>query len=46
MHALTLFQQNFAVAESLLQMYQLTGCLKEEELPEELRRAVCIFWEE
>ena len=46
MHALTLFQQNFAVAESLLQMYQLTGGLKEEELPEELRRAVCIFWEE
>ncbi len=46
MHAPTLFQQNFAVAESLLQMYQLTGGLKQSELPEELRRAVCGFWEE
>lgn len=46
MHAQTLFQQNFAVAESLLQMYQLTCDLKQSELPERLRRAVCGFWEE
>lgn len=46
MRAPTLFQQNFAVAESLLQMYQLTGGLAQSELPEALRRAVCGFWEE
>lgn len=46
MHAPTLFQQNVAVTESLLQMCQLTGGLKQSELPEELRRAVCDFWEE
>ncbi len=45
MQALTLFNQNFAVAESLLQLYQLFNGLKKTELKEDLRLAICSFWE-
>jgi len=44
MQALTLFNQNFAVAESLLQLYQLFHGLKKTEFKEELRLAICSFW--
>jgi len=44
MQALTLFNQNFAVAESLLQLYQLFNGLKKTELKEDLRLAICSFW--
>ena len=45
MQALTLFNQNFAVAESLLQLYQLFHGMKKTELKESLRLAICSFWE-
>ena len=44
MQALTLFNQNFAVAESLLQLYQLFHGLKKAELKDDLRLAICCFW--
>ena len=44
MQALTLFNQNFAVAESLLQLYQLFHGMKKTELKEDLRLAICSFW--
>ena len=44
MQALTLFNQNFAVAESLLQFYQLFNGLKKTELKENLRLAICTHW--
>lgn len=44
MQALTLFNQNFAVAESLLQLYQLFHGMKKTDIKEELRLAVCSFW--
>jgi len=44
MQALTLFNQNFAVAESLLQLYQLFNGLKKSELKESLRLAICSYW--
>jgi hypothetical protein len=44
MQALTLFNQNFAVAESLLQLYQLFNGLKKTDLKEPLRLAICSFW--
>ena len=44
MQALTLFSQNFAVAESLLQLYQLFNGLKKSELKESLRLAICAYW--
>ncbi len=45
MQALTLFQQNFAVAESLLQLYQVFSGLSKAELKEELRLAICKHWD-
>jgi hypothetical protein len=44
MESLNLFNQNFAVAESLLQLYQLFDDLRQSELSEELRLAVCATW--
>jgi predicted DNA-binding ribbon-helix-helix protein len=44
MQALTLFNQNFAVAESLLQLYQLFHGMKKADIKEDLRLAVCSFW--
>lgn len=44
MQALTLFNQNFAVAESLLQLYQLFHGMKKADINEELRLAICTFW--
>lgn len=44
MQALTLFSQNFAVAESLLQLYQLFNGLKKSELKQSLRLAICAYW--
>jgi len=44
MQALTLFNQNFAVAESLLQLYQLFHGMKKTEMKEDLRLAICSFW--
>lgn len=41
MQALTLFNQNFAVAESLLQLFQVFNGLDQQELGEELRLAIC-----
>lgn len=43
MNALTLFNQNFAVAESLLQLYQLFHGLQRKDLHEDLRLAICSF---
>lgn len=45
MQALTLFNQNFAVAESLLQLFQVFNGLSPQELKEELRLAICAHWE-
>ncbi|MDQ3754998.1 MAG: hypothetical protein M3371_09730, partial [Acidobacteriota bacterium] len=45
MQALTLFNQNFAVAESLLQLYQVFHGLSQEELREDLRLAICAQWQ-
>jgi hypothetical protein len=44
MQALTLFTQNFAVAESLLQLYHLFHGLEKADLHDELRLAICTFW--
>lgn len=44
MQALTLFSQNFAVAESLLQLYHLFHGLQKKDLHEDLRLAICTFW--
>jgi hypothetical protein len=44
MQALTLYNQNFAVAESLLQLYQVFNGLSKAELKEELRLAICSHW--
>ena len=45
MEALTLFHQNFAVAESLVQLYQLFHGLKPAELNEKLHLAICTHWD-
>jgi HEPN superfamily RiboL-PSP-like protein len=45
LQALTLFNQNFAVAESLLQLYQLFYDLKSSEIGDELRLSICKCWE-
>jgi len=42
--ALTLFHQNFAVAESLVQLYQLFDGLSRSDLSKELRLAICGHW--
>jgi hypothetical protein len=44
MQALTLFNQNFAVAESLIQLYQLFHGMKKKDLRDDLRLAICTFW--
>lgn len=44
MQALTLFNQNFAVAESLIQLYELFHGMRQVDLKEELRFAICSFW--
>ncbi len=44
MQAANLFHQNFAVAESLLQLYQIFHGLKKADLKDELRLAVCSHW--
>jgi len=42
--ALTLFYQNFAVAESLVQLYQLFHGLCRSDLSQDLHLAVCAHW--
>jgi len=42
--ALNLFHQNFAVAESLVQLYQLFHGLCRAETSDDLRLAVCRHW--
>jgi hypothetical protein len=42
--ALTLFHQNFAVAESLVQLYQLFHGLSRSDLGKELHLAICAHW--
>jgi hypothetical protein len=42
--ALTLFHQNFAVAESLVQLYQLFHGLSRSDLGKELHLAICTHW--
>lgn len=44
MQALTLFNQNFAVAESLIQLYELFHGMRQVDLKEDLRFAICSFW--
>lgn len=44
MQALTLFNQNFAVAKSLIQLYELFHGMRRVDLKEELRFAICSFW--
>ena len=44
MEALTLFHQNFAVAESLVQLYQLFHGLCQSDLSKELHLAICAHW--
>ena len=44
MEALTLFYQNFAVAESLVQLYQLFHGLCRSDLSQDLHLAVCAHW--
>ncbi len=44
MEALTLFYQNFAVAESLVQLYQLFHGLCRSDLSKELHLAICAHW--
>lgn len=44
MEALTLFYQNFAVAESLVQLYQLFQGLSRTDLSQELHLAICTHW--
>lgn len=45
MEALTLFHQNFAVAESLVQLYQLFHGLSRSDLSKELHLAICAHWQ-
>jgi len=45
MEALRLFQQNFDVAQSLIQLYELFNGLKKIDLKEDLRLALCTFWQ-
>ena len=45
MKALRLFQQNFDVAQSLIQLYELFDGLKKTDLKEDLRLALCTFWQ-
>jgi len=42
--ALTLFYQNFAVAESLVQLYQLFHGLNRSDLSKDLHLAICAHW--
>jgi hypothetical protein len=42
--ALTLFHQNFAVAESLVQLYQLFHGLSRSDLGKNLHLAICAHW--
>jgi len=44
MEALTLFNQNFAVAESLLQVHRLFEGLNKTDLSDQLRLAICKVW--
>ena len=44
MEALTLFHQNFAVTESLLQVYRLFHGLNKADLTDKLRLAICADW--
>jgi len=44
MQALTLFKQNFAIAESLMQLHRLFSDLRQLDLPEDLRLAICSVW--
>ena len=44
MEALTLFHQNFAVAESLVQLYQLFHGLSRSDLSKDLHLAICAHW--
>lgn len=44
MQALTLFNQNFAAGESLLQLYQIFDGLRPSDLREELRLAITTHW--
>jgi hypothetical protein len=43
--ALTLFHQNFAVAESLLQLYQLFHGLGRFDMGKDLHLAICAHWQ-
>ena len=43
---LSIFNQNFAIAERLLQIYQLANGLRPSELPSNLKQTLCDFWEE
>lgn len=45
MEALTLFQQNFAVAESLLQVHRLFEGMDKADLSDQLRLAICKQWQ-
>ena len=40
----TIFNQNFAIVERLLQMYQLASDLRKSDLPDDLKQAVSNFW--
>jgi len=44
MEALNLFHQNFAVAESLIQLYQLFHGLSNADISKELHLAICEHW--
>jgi len=44
MEALTLFNQNFAVAESLLQVHRLFEGMDKADLSDQLRLAICRVW--
>jgi predicted RecB family endonuclease len=43
--AIRLFHQNFAVTQSLLQLYELFDGLRKVELKDNLRLALCTFWQ-
>ncbi|MBN1547850.1 MAG: hypothetical protein JW902_14460, partial [Syntrophaceae bacterium] len=43
---LTIFNQNFAIVERLLQMYQLANGLRQSELPDNLKQSLGSFWGE
>lgn len=44
MQALDLFHQNFAVAESLIQLYELFEGMKQPKVSDDLRLAICRQW--